>query len=94
MWVYDKEECWVLCMGGDEKTPPPFDVPLSAKVAVEVRGANMAAVGNALEMASSTRLLIPAEAAVDTVLIDIDDTTLGELIEDLGLVIADRESSA
>jgi len=45
--------------------------------------------GSALAKISASDLLIPAGSVNDTVLIDVEEKSLGELIEEIGLVVRD-----
>jgi len=89
VWIHETNECWVACSSDPIKMLPPLGMSMDAMVSVEVRGATMATVGSALAKIAAAELLIPAESVTDTVLIEVEETSLGELIDEIGLVVRD-----
>jgi hypothetical protein len=95
IYIHGTQECWVACdADDDQKTLPPLNsVSLDARVSVETHNATVADVSELLGKASKAELLVPAASIRDRVIIDVKETTLAEVVDELGLVVAQSSSS-
>ncbi|QXC62245.1 hypothetical protein KSP35_05405 [Aquihabitans sp. G128] len=91
IYIHDTGECWCAC-SKDAVTLEPFDQPapvrLSDRIDVDMRGADLAELGEFLSRRSEVDLLIPAARAADWVEVKAEGITLGDLVEQAGLVAA------
>ncbi len=96
IYIHDTGECWVLCskdaivLAADEARK----VALDQKIDVDMRGIELAQLGEFLSARAEVDLLIPARNTTDWVDIKAKDITLGDLIEQSGLVIAAAGAAA
>jgi hypothetical protein len=89
IWIHDIAQCWVACEPDPVKMLPPLDspLPLDARIGIETRDATVAGVGAVLGAVSAADLLVPVGILNDRVIIDAEETTLGEVAEQIGLVV-------
>jgi hypothetical protein len=96
IYIYDTGECWVACSKDRIKLPADerVRVPLDQKIDVDMRGTDLARLGAFLAERSDVDLLIPAARATDWVEVKEKGITLRELIDRVGLVVANPTAKA
>ncbi len=96
IFIHDTGECWVLCskdqitLTADERVR----VALDQRIDVDMRGTDLAGLGAFLAQRADVDLLIPAARATDWVEVKAKDITLRELIDRVGLVVANPNAKA
>jgi hypothetical protein len=91
LYVYDTGRCNCDCFGPIVITPT---LKLTDRVAINIRGATLASVGESFGRSSDVQLLIPADRASEPVSISVENETLEYVLDSVGIVIGGPRSPA
>jgi hypothetical protein len=86
IYVQDKHQCWLLCQTSGTTDIPDAQLPLDARLNIEAHGVELVELATLLDEHCDVELLMPAAAARRRVSLYLKDTTLGAVIDHLGLV--------
>ena len=89
VYVYDTGICDCDCIGPIVITPT---LKLADRVAINIRGATLASVGETFGRSSEVDLFIPANRASEHVSISVKNKTLKYVLDNVGIVIGDPRS--
>jgi hypothetical protein len=76
------------------RAPASVSTTLESRVSVETHNATVADVGELLGKVSAVELLVPAASIRDRVILDVKETTLAEVVDELGLVVGSGQASS
>jgi hypothetical protein len=90
IYIHDTGECWVLCSKDDVTLPEdsPATVGLDDDIDIDMRGVELAQLGEFLARRVEVDLLVPAARVTDWVEVKAKQTTLRAVIDEVGLVVA------
>jgi hypothetical protein len=91
--ILDTGECWVACSQDDQVLAPSELLPLDSGVDVETRNVDLVMLGRFIDGGCEADVLIPARDAARKVDMRHEGTTLGELIDRAGLMVAGGNGS-